>query len=121
MQYSDSWFSKMKKGHQRLRSIVIKLYIFLTSKEPLTAHNYQDTENLFPLISGNLSSLVTRGYLQKKKSSTAAFPVFVSSLCHSDLLMGLYLLIIGIADQVFQGSYLWNELTWRNHAMCQVK
>ena len=57
---------------------------------------------------------------RKKNERALGFSVFVSSLCLSDLLMGLYLTIIGTADQVFQGIFLWNELAWKQHTMCQV-
>ena len=72
-------------------------------------------------FSGNLSSLLARSIFHKRKDGGRGFPVFVSSLCLSDLLMGVYLAIIGTADQVLHGSYLWNELAWRRHSMCQVR
>jgi hypothetical protein len=36
------------------------------------------------------------------------------------MLMGVYLAVIGVADQVFLGSYLWRDVQWKQSAMCQV-
>ena len=70
--------------------------------------------------SGNLSCLLFRSHFDKNRNTNVGFPVFVSSLCVSDLCMGLYLLIIGVADQVLRGSYLWKENTWKRHVVCKV-
>jgi hypothetical protein len=34
--------------------------------------------------------------------------------------MGVYLVVIGIADRLFTGSYLWNEYRWRHSAACSL-
>ena len=66
---------------------------------------------------GNLASIVVRTIRSKIK---LGFDVFVTNLCLSDFLMGLYLPVIGVADRVYLGSYLWEESTWRHSAACQV-
>ena len=66
---------------------------------------------------GNLASIVVRTVRTKIK---LGFDVFVTNLCLSDFLMGLYLAVIGVADRVYLGSYLWEESTWRHSAACQV-
>ena len=66
---------------------------------------------------GNLASIVVRTIRSKIK---LGFDVFVTNLCLSDFLMGLYLALIGVADRVYLGSYLWEESTWRHSAACQA-
>ena len=66
---------------------------------------------------GNLASMVVRTIKSKIR---LGFDVFVTNLCLSDFLMGLYLAVIGVADRVYLGSYLWEESTWRHSAACQV-
>ena len=66
---------------------------------------------------GNLASMVVRTIKSKIK---LGFDVFVTNLCLSDFLMGLYLAMIGVADRVYLGSYLWEDSTWRHSAACQV-
>jgi hypothetical protein len=48
------------------------------------------------------------------------FGVFVTHLSISDLLMGVYLAVIGIADRLYSGTYLWNEHSWRHSAACSL-
>nr|KAG5685222.1 hypothetical protein BaRGS_030460 [Batillaria attramentaria] len=39
---------------------------------------------------------------------------------NSDLLMGVYLAMIGVADRLYQGTYLWEDVQWRNSVACKV-
>ncbi|XP_025079761.1 G-protein coupled receptor GRL101-like [Pomacea canaliculata] len=68
---------------------------------------------------GNLSSLVYRLMLHKT-SGNVGYDVFVTNLCVADFLMGLYLLIIGIADFRYRGSYVWEDVGWRNSSLCKL-
>ena len=68
---------------------------------------------------GNLGSFVYRVFLLKA-SSQLGFGVFVTHLCVSDFLMGVYLLIIGVADRLYQGAYLWNDTAWKESGFCRV-
>ena len=68
-------------------------------------------------LSGNVASFVLRVFSKTKKTKLA-FVVFVTHLCVSDLLMGIYLAIIGVADLVYLGSYLWNDSHWRFSSAC---
>ena len=88
----------------------------------LRSDNYRFFLWLFAAVAviGNVSSLVLRVLLGKKKSSNAAFPLFVSSLSLADGVMGVYLTIIGVADQVFEGSYLWQDTNWKSSFTCKV-
>ena len=67
---------------------------------------------------GNLLSFVFR--ILYKKLSTSGFCVFVTHLCVSDFLMGVYLAIIGIADSLYRGSYLWQDEHWKHSIVCQT-
>ncbi|XP_025079160.1 uncharacterized protein LOC112555144 [Pomacea canaliculata] len=68
---------------------------------------------------GNLSTLVYRLILHKT-TSNVGYDVFVTNLCVADFLMGVYLLIIGIADHRYKGVYLWEDTGWRNSGLCNV-
>nr|KAG5708256.1 hypothetical protein BaRGS_021190 [Batillaria attramentaria] len=68
---------------------------------------------------GNLISLSYRTFFNKVKN-TSGFGAFVTHLCVSDFLMGVYLAIIGIADRVYLGTYLWSDLTWKRSVACKL-
>ncbi|KAL8572849.1 hypothetical protein ACOMHN_011098 [Nucella lapillus] len=38
----------------------------------------------------------------------------------ADFLMGVYIVIIGIADEQFRGTYLHHDNTWKSSVMCKV-
>ena len=67
---------------------------------------------------GNLLSFVYR--VLPSNSRKSAFGVFVTDLCVSDFLMGVYLAIIGIADGLYRGSYLWKDEDWRHSDVCKT-
>jgi hypothetical protein len=66
---------------------------------------------------GNLGSLLYRGIFL---STATGFGAFVNHLCVSDLLMGVYLVIIGVADRLYLGSYLWKDSEWRESGFCKL-
>ena len=68
---------------------------------------------------GNLTSFVYRLRLHPSVRKLG-FHVFVTQLCVSDFLMGVYLAIIGVADRVYMGRYLWEDVAWKNSIGCQV-
>ena len=70
-------------------------------------------------VFGNFASFILRTLLQGK-ASDAGFPVLVASLALSDCVMGIYLALIGMADHVYSGDYLWKETSWRKSITCQV-
>ena len=70
-------------------------------------------------IVGNLGSCVFR-LLSHKGPKNKSFHLFVTHLCMADFLMGIYLAIIGVADQVFRGRYLWEDVRWRRSRTCGV-
>ncbi|KAK7111126.1 hypothetical protein V1264_010811 [Littorina saxatilis] len=70
-------------------------------------------------LMGNLGSLIIRIFVLKQ-SAKSGFGTFVSHLCVSDFVMGVYLAIIGLADRLYLGSYLWEDNAWRHSAACKV-
>ena len=68
---------------------------------------------------GNALSLALRVFILKKKQQSG-FTVFVTHLCVSDFLMGVYLVMIGAADRVFMGVYLWEDKDWKTSVTCKV-
>ena len=70
-------------------------------------------------VIGNVSSFVLRFVLQRN-ASKSGFNIFVTNLCLADLLMGVYLAMVGVADQVYRGQYLWYENTWTSSDACRV-
>ena len=68
---------------------------------------------------GNGSSLLIRICLSKT-SKDSGYRVFVSHLCLSDGLMGVYLIVVGITDRLYDKSYLWKDLIWKNSVVCKM-
>jgi hypothetical protein len=48
------------------------------------------------------------------------FEILTVMLCMSDMLMGMYLAVIGVADLLYQGEYLWRDVTWRLSVACKT-
>ena len=70
-------------------------------------------------LSGNVTSLLYRTLFDKRTRSSG-FGVFVIQLCASDFLMGVYLTIVGIADRLYKGTYLWNDFIWKQSRGCSL-
>ena len=70
-------------------------------------------------ILGNLGSFIVRLFILKQ-TGKSGFGAFVSHLCVSDFVMGVYLAIIGLADRLYRGTYLWEDTRWRHSATCKV-
>ena len=68
---------------------------------------------------GNVFSLVLRVFVLKGKQKSG-YSVFVTHLCASDFLMGVYLVMIGGADRAYLGTYLWEDTSWKNSVTCKV-
>nr|KAG5710981.1 hypothetical protein BaRGS_013715 [Batillaria attramentaria] len=73
---------------------------------------------VFTLV-GNCGSFVYRVFF-RKMAANMGYDVFVTHLSVSDFLMGLYLAIIGVADRLYLGNYLWEDTAWRNSAVCKL-
>lgn len=68
---------------------------------------------------GNVGSFVIR-VLLLKTSHRSSQDVLVTHLAASDFLTGTDLVLIGVADRVYRGSYLWEDEAWRRSAACKV-
>nr|KAG5708969.1 hypothetical protein BaRGS_004608 [Batillaria attramentaria] len=62
---------------------------------------------------GNAGSLVLN-ILLKPSRPVFSTDVFLCNLYASNWLMGVYLAMIGVADRLYQGTYLWEDVQWRN-------
>ena len=83
----------------------------------LRSHIYRIFLALFAILAlfGNFAAFLGRSVLNRIEKG---FDVFTLMLCVSDLLMGVYLAVIGVADRVYLGSYLWNDEAWRTSVYC---
>ena len=73
----------------------------------------------FLSLLGNMFCLVVRVCV-RSKTSAGGFNVFVANLSVSDLLMGVYIAIIGVADTHFRGKYLFYDDSWKQSVSCKV-
>ena len=73
----------------------------------------------FLSLLGNVLCLVVRVCVQGT-ASIGSFHVFVTNLSSADLLMGINIAIIGAADLVFRGNYLFYDKIWKHSAACKV-
>ena len=87
----------------------------------LRSNLYRIFLSLFAVL-GLLGNLVSFFYrvVFNKGSLRQGFGVFVIHLCVSDFFMGVYLALIGVADQLYQGSYVWEDNAWRHSLACQI-
>jgi hypothetical protein len=69
-------------------------------------------------VTGNVFCLVLR--FLHRNAAKPAFNLFVSSLGVADVLMGVYMAIVGAADATFHGQYLVHEQTWVSSAACSA-
>ena len=67
---------------------------------------------------GNLACLVLLAV--NRQESDLACVVFMKHLCVSDVFMGIYLAIIGVAHRHYEGSYVWNDVTWKTSFTCKA-
>ncbi|XP_033745630.1 uncharacterized protein LOC117331144 [Pecten maximus] len=55
-----------------------------------------------------------------RRSLVRGHGILILNLAVADFLMGIYMLIIAIADSVYRGQYIWNDIYWRNSAQCKL-
>ena len=95
----------------------------LTSCEDLLQSNlYRVFLWLFASLSvvGNVGSFVARLYLGNKSAGLGSFSIFVTNLSTADFFMGVYLAIVGVADQIYRGEYFWHGDQWKESVICKV-
>ena len=60
------------------------------------------------------------GVVMAEAQNKMGFVVFVANLCISNFVMGIYMTVVSVADRHYLGTYLWNDVTWRNSAACKT-
>ena len=70
-------------------------------------------------VVGNVGVFVFRVCLDTEKTSTG-YRVLIINLCTADLLMGIYMTIIGAADAHYLGRYLWEQDLWTESSLCKA-
>ena len=70
-------------------------------------------------VTGNIGSIIFT-FVRNSAVLDVELNIFVTSLCLSDLLMGVYLAIIGSADAVYRGKYVLSEQTWISSIACRT-
>ncbi|XP_060603871.1 G-protein coupled receptor GRL101-like [Ruditapes philippinarum] len=68
---------------------------------------------------GNILSICYRLYFDSQRLKLG-YGVFVTNLALADLLMGIYMLIIAIADQIYMDRYIEADEYWRNSVWCKI-
>ena len=96
-------FDEVSSCETLLRSDVYRVFLSVVASLTLT---------------GNLSSFIFR--LLASQRGKSGFHIFTVHLCIADFVMGLYLAIIGVADRLYLGTYLWEDTTWRHSVACKV-
>ena len=96
-------FDEISSCETLLRSDVYRVFLSIIASLTLT---------------GNLGSFIFR--LLASHNGKAGFHIFTVHLCVADFVMGLYLAIIGVADRLYLGTYLWEDTMWRQSAACKV-
>nr|KAG5696537.1 hypothetical protein BaRGS_021073 [Batillaria attramentaria] len=70
-------------------------------------------------IVGNVGCFVYR-FCIKERVSEIGFDVLVTNLSVSDFLIGVYLVIIGVADRTYHGTYIWHDRAWKGSILCKT-
>jgi hypothetical protein len=68
---------------------------------------------------GNVLCLAFRAFLHRKRQQNS-FNIFVSSLGVADCIMGVYMVMIGVADHTLRGQYLYRAAGWTSSVACRV-
>ena len=96
--------------------------LLASCKDLLKSNVYRVFLWLFASLSvvGNVGSFVARLHLSNKGAGLGSFSIFVTNLCMADFFMGVYLAIVGVADQIYRGEYLWNDDQWKESTVCKI-
>ncbi|XP_060588098.1 G-protein coupled receptor GRL101-like [Ruditapes philippinarum] len=71
----------------------------------------------FSALIGNFFSILYRLVYDRERLKIA-YGIFVTNLAAADFLMGIYLIIIAIADAVFRKRYIYEDEYWRGSGWC---
>ena len=71
---------------------------------------------------GNGASLIVRRWVVswRRLAQQSSSETFVSHLSVSNSVMGVYLAVMGVADRVHSGTYLWEDDRWRSSSWCAM-
>ena len=67
---------------------------------------------------GNLACFVF--LVANRQESNVACVAFMKHLCVSDGFMGVYLAVIGVANRLYEGTYLWSDIVWTKSVTCKA-
>ena len=70
-------------------------------------------------VVGNVGVFVFRVFIESHTTSSS-FRVLVANLCVADLLMGVYMILIGAADARYTGQFLWEKDAWTESDQCKA-
>ena len=70
------------------------------------------------IVLANFVSIINR--IKDKDAVKTCFGIFASNLAISDVLIGIYLIIIGAADVIFRGVYIYRDEVWRWGMWCKI-
>ena len=87
----------------------------------LRTNTYRVALSVYAALSlvGNTVSFVFR-LLGDSRTRRSSFTVFVIHLCIADFFMGIYLAVVGVADRLLKGVYLWKDVEWRHSTGCAL-
>ena len=96
--------------------------LLASCKDLLKSNVYRVFLWLFATLSvvGNVGSFVARLYLGSKSAGLGSFSIIVGNISMADFFMGVYLAIVGVADQICRGKYFWYDDQWRESIVCKV-
>ena len=69
---------------------------------------------------GNIAVITWRIKQKGERGGKKTLSLMVGNLAVSDLLMGLYMLIIAVADLVFGEEYFFHAIEWRSSTWCKI-
>ncbi|XP_070184274.1 G-protein coupled receptor GRL101-like [Littorina saxatilis] len=69
-------------------------------------------------IIGNALGFVVR--VSKRTTSRSQQVFFLSHLCASDFINGIYLAVISVADRLYRGTFVWEDVAWRQSVACKT-
>lgn len=73
---------------------------------------------LFALLS-NVSTMIYRCRYHAEQLKFC-YGIAVLNLAGSDFLLGIYLIMIGITDKIFRGTYIFYDESWRSSVWCNL-
>ena len=96
--------------------------LLASCKDLLKSNVYRVSLWLFASLSvvGNVGSFVARLFISKKGAGLGSFSIFVTNLSLADFFMGVYLAIVGVADEIYRGEYFWYDDKWKESTVCKI-